>query len=154
MWHFSEKAREALDDEKGFTLLELLVVLVILTLLVGLAGPMVVRQFAKAKSDTARVEVQRLVTDLEFFRVDVGRFPTEEEGLTALISPPENAPGWAGPYLPNADQINDPWNNEYAYTNCGDNQKVVVSSLGADGVAGGSGENADITSDSCGGITS
>ncbi len=148
MWHFKKRAKRALGDESGYTLLELLVVLVILTLIVGIAGPVVLRQFGKAKADTARIEVNRLVTDLEFFRVDVGRFPTDAEGLSGLLSQPADAAGWSGPYLPKASQAVDPWGNAYIYDVSDDGQSVVVSSLGADGAAGGTGENADISSDS------
>jgi len=146
MWLFKKKIRAAVADEEGYTLLELLVVLVILTLIIGLAGPVVLRQFGTAKTNTAKVEVNRLVTDLEFFRVDVGRFPTEEEGLNALLVAPESAEGWAGPYLPKASQLNDPWGREYVYSLEGDGETVEVSSLGLDGAAGGSGENADVSS--------
>lgn len=146
MWHYKTKLVKAANKDEGYTLLELLVVLVILTLIVGIAGPMVLRQFGKAKSDTARIEVNRLVTDLEFFRVDVGRFPTEAEGLSALLSQPADAAGWSGPYLPKASQTLDPWGNAYIYDLSDDGQGVEVSSLGADGAAGGTGENADISS--------
>jgi general secretion pathway protein G len=146
MWHFKNKTKKVLEDDQGYTLLELLVVLVILTLIVGIAGPMVLRQFGKAKSDTARIEVNRLVTDLEFFRVDVGRFPTESEGLSALLSQPADAVGWSGPYLPKSSQTLDPWGTTYVYAVAADGQTVTVSSLGADGAAGGSGEDTDISS--------
>ena len=146
MWLFNKRLRTSLKNDEGYTLLELLVVLVILTLIVGIAGPMVLRQFGKAKSDTARIEVNRLVTDLEFFRVDVGRFPTSEEGLNALLVAPESASGWAGPYLPKASQLVDPWGRDYLYTLSESGEVAVVRSLGADGTEGGSGENVDVSS--------
>lgn len=147
MLHFKKTILPKANAEDGYTLLELLVVLVILTLIVGIAGPMVLRQFGKAKSDTARIETNRLVTDLEFFRVDVGRFPTEAEGLAALLSQPESSDGWAGPYLAKASQANDPWGRPYIYDLSDDGETVIVSSLGADGAVGGTGENADVSSD-------
>ena len=144
MSHYSRKSRFTNDD--GYTLLELLVVLVILTLIIGIAGPMVLRQFGTAKSNTASIEVNRLLTDLEFFRVDVGRFPTEEEGLQSLLTRPEGLDTWQGPYLPKESQLNDPWSRPYLYSLSADGQVATVSSLGADGLAGGSGENADVSS--------
>ncbi|UTW58738.1 type II secretion system major pseudopilin GspG [Kordiimonas sp. SCSIO 12603] len=137
--------RRASEDD-GFTLLELLVVLVILTLLIGLAGPVVLRQLGKAKTDTARIEVNRIVTDLEFFRVDVGRFPTQAEGLNALLTAPDGAANWQGPYIDKAVQLVDPWGNDYLYTLSDDGQLPVVRTLGADGADGGAGENLDISS--------
>jgi len=142
MWHFKKNMREAAKDEAGYTLLELLVVLVIVTLIVGIAGPMVIRQFETAKSNTARIGVNRLMTDLELFRVDTGRWPTEEEDLDALIS--SDATGWNGPYLPKASMLDDPWGNKYLYTLDGDVPEV--RSLGRDGVEDGEGEDADISS--------
>lgn len=146
MLHYKNIFQKVAKEEEGYTLLELLVVLVILTLIIGIAGPTVLRQFGKAKADTARIEVNRLVTDLEFFRVDVGRFPTEAEGINALLVRPDGEAGWAGPYLPKASQVNDPWGRPYIYDLSDDGQVVTVSSLGADGVADGDGENADISS--------
>lgn len=147
MLHFKNRYQKVAAEEDGYTLLELLVVLVILTLIIGIAGPTVLRQFGKAKSDTARIEVNRLVTDLEFFRVDVGRFPTEEEGLNALLVRPDGAASWGGPYLPKASQLNDPWGRPYTYDLSDNGQTVKVESLGADGAEGGDAENADISSE-------
>jgi len=146
MSQFKRKILKNLTNDEGYTLLELLVVLVILTLIIGIAGPVVLRQFGTAKTSTARIEVNRLVTDLEFFRVDAGRFPTQEEGLQALLVAPDGLTNWAGPYLPKASQLNDPWGREYVYLLSADGETVTVSSLGADGAQGGEGENADVSS--------
>lgn len=146
MWHFRRIVMRGIKKDEGYTLLELLVVLVILTLIIGIAGPVVLRQFGTAKTSTARVEVNRLVTDLEFFRVDTGRFPTQEEGLQALLQAPDGLDSWSGPYLPKASQLNDPWGREYVYTLSADGETVIVSTLGADGAQGGEGENADVSS--------
>jgi general secretion pathway protein G len=137
------------QNEEGYTLLELLVVLVIITLLIGIAGPQVLRQFSKAKSDTARIEVNRLLTNVEFFQVDVGRFPTEAEGLNALLAAPDGAIGWSGPYVSKSSQLVDPWDNPYEYrviTDTAGRLAAEVVSLGADGAAGGDGENRDVSS--------
>lgn len=127
----------------GFTLIELLVVLAILTLLIGLVGPRVLGQLGGAKSKTAAVQIADLEKTLELYKLDVGRFPTTEEGLDALIKRPASANGWAGPYLKGGAVPMDPWNKPYRYTATGDSQIEIVS-FGADGAAGGEGENADV----------
>lgn len=128
---------------RGFTLIELLVVLVVLTLLAGLVGPRVLNQLGGAKSKTAAVQIADFEKALDLFKLDVGRFPTSEEGLSALVNRPANAPGWNGPYL-RGGLPNDPWGNPYRYTSSGGGYEIV--SLGADGAPGGEGENADIRS--------
>lgn len=147
MLHFRQKLKAAMAAEEGFSLLELLVVLVVISLIVGIAGPMVVSQLGNAKTDTARIEVSRLVTSAEMFRVDVGRFPTEAEGLSALLSEPGDAPGWSGPYLQSQSQTLDPWNNAYLYSLDPSGLTVIIETLGADGATGGDGENTDVASD-------
>lgn len=143
---YKKTYKEALSEDSGLTLLELLVVLVILSLIIGLAGPTILRQFGTAKSRTASIEVNRLVTNLEFFRVDMGRFPTDQEGLAVLFTPPENATGWNGPYVQKLSQLQDPWGNEYLYVVSQDGETVEVRSLGADGTENGTGEDADVSS--------
>ncbi|MFM9914918.1 MAG: type II secretion system major pseudopilin GspG [Rhizobacter sp.] len=128
---------------RGFTLIELLVVLAILTLLIGLVGPRVLGQLGGAKSKTAAVQIADLEKTLELYKLDVGRFPTTEEGLDALIKRPASATGWAGPYLKGGAVPMDPWNKPYRYAATGDSQIEIVS-FGADGAAGGEGENADV----------
>ncbi len=128
---------------RGFTLIELLVVLVILTLLAGLVGPRVMNQLGGAKSKTAALQIADLEKSLELYKLDVGRYPTTAEGLDALSNKPVSANGWNGPYVKGAVP-NDPWGKPYAFTSPAANGGVDISSLGADGVAGGTGENADI----------
>ena len=128
---------------RGFTLIELLVVLAILALLAGLVGPRVLSQLGGAKSKTATVQIADLEKALELFKLDVGRFPTTEEGLNALVAqPPAVSVGWAGPYLKGSVPV-DPWGRAYQYKLNGDGSVEIVS-LGADGAAGGEGENADL----------
>lgn len=129
--------------QRGFTLIELLVVLAILTLLIGLVGPRVLGQLGGAKSKTAAVQIADLEKTLELYKLDVGRFPTTEEGLDALIKRPASANGWAGPYLKGGSIPMDPWNKPYRYTATGDSQIEIVS-FGSDGATGGEGENADV----------
>jgi general secretion pathway protein G len=126
---------------QGFTLVELLVVLVILTLLAGLVGPRFLNQLGGAKSKTAAVQIADLEKGLDLFKLDVGRYPTTDEGLDALVKAPSGLRGWNGPYV-KGDIPLDPWGRPYRYTL--QNGKVEIVSLGADGAPGGEGEDADI----------
>src|SRR5450830_543584 len=128
---------------KGFTLIELLVVLAILTMLAGLVGPRVLSLLGGAKSKTAAVQIADLEKTLELFKLDVGRFPTTAEGLDALVNKPAAANGWNGPYL-KGGVPNDPWGKPYKFTSPTADGGVEILSLGADGLPGGEGENADI----------
>ena len=128
----------------GFTLIELLVVLAILTLLAGLVGPRVLNQLGGAKSKTAAVQIADIDKALEIYKLDVGRYPTNEEGLSALMKRPGSAPGWSGPYLKGDTLPTDPWGNPFRYANPGSGGGVEILSLGADNAPGGDGENADI----------
>lgn len=134
----NRRARKSL----GFTLIELLVVLAILTLLAGLVGPRVLGQLGGAKSKTAGVQIADIEKSLELFKLDVGRFPSAEEGLASLVTKPETAAGWNGPYI-KGSLPNDPWGKPYQYAPAAGGN-VEVLSLGADGAPGGDGENADV----------
>lgn len=129
---------------RGFTLVELLVVLAILGLLAGLVGPKVLGQLGGAKSKTAPVQMKDLEQAAELFKLDVGRFPTPAEGLDALVIKPASAPGWNGPYLKKGGVPKDPWGNPYHYEAPGKHGDIDIYTLGADGTPGGDGENADI----------
>jgi general secretion pathway protein G len=129
--------------QNGFTLIELLVVLVILTLLAGLVGPKVVDQLGGAKSKTARVQISEIEQTLDLFKLDVGRYPNDAEGLRGLVERPATAQGWMGPYLKKGLPT-DPWGAAYLYKSQGRNGGPDVFSLGADGKPGGDGENADV----------
>lgn len=127
----------------GFTLIELLVVLVILTLLAGLVGPKVLDQLGGAKSKTARVQIAEIEQSLDLFKLDVGRYPSDAEGLRALVERPSSAQGWNGPYL-RKGLPTDPWGAAYLYKNPGRNNGPDLFSLGGDGKPGGDGESADV----------
>ncbi|MDY0073245.1 MAG: type II secretion system major pseudopilin GspG [Thauera sp.] len=132
------------DRAGGFTLVELLVVLAILGLLAGLVGPRVLGQLDGAKSKTAAVQIKDLEQGAELFKLDVGRFPSSQEGLEALISKPGTANGWRGPYLKKGALPRDPWGNPYHYQSPGQQGEIDIYSLGADNAPGGDGDNADI----------
>ncbi|MBT9512312.1 MAG: type II secretion system major pseudopilin GspG [Acidovorax sp.] len=127
----------------GFTLIELLVVLVILTLLAGLVGPKVLDQLGGAKSKTAKIQIAEIEQSLDLFKLDVGRYPTDAEGLRALVERPATAQGWTGSYLKKGLPT-DPWGAAYLYKNPGRNGGADVFSLGSDGKPGGDGESADV----------
>jgi general secretion pathway protein G len=141
MTNSRRKCRES--GASGFTLVELLVVLAILTLLAGLVGPRVLGQLGGAKAKTAGVQIADLEKALELYKLDVGRFPSTEEGLDALSRKPATvASGWAGPYLKGGVPL-DPWGKPYRYQRAA-NGAIEIVSLGADGAPGGEGENADL----------
>lgn len=128
---------------RGFTLIELLVVLAILTMLAGLVGPRVLGLLGGAKSKTAAVQIADLEKALELYKLDVGRFPSTEEGLASLDKKPGSAGGWAGPYL-KGGVPSDPWGNPYRYAGPSAQGGIEILSLGADGAPGGEGDSADI----------
>lgn len=136
--------QEPRHSNSGFTLIELLVVLAILTLLAGLVGPRVLGQLGGAKSKTAAIQIADIDKSLELFKLDVGRYPSTEEGLDALVTRPGAAVGWAGPYLKGGAVPSDPWGRPYKFTSPGTSGGIDIVSLGADGTQGGEGENADI----------
>jgi general secretion pathway protein G len=131
---------------RGFTLLELLVVLAILGLLAAIVGPQVIRYLDSSKSQTARVQAKNVVAALNLFKLDAARYPTAQEGLDALVKAPASMPDWNGPYLPQPSAIVDPWGKTYLMRIPGEHGEVDVYSLGADGVAGGTGEARDVGS--------
>ncbi len=130
--------------EAGFSLMELLVALVILALVMGIVAPRVIGYLSRAKSQTAEAQVKNIQGALDLFLIDVGRYPTENEGLKALIEAPAGAAGWAGPYLDEEMMPVDPWGKDYFYSSTDDGLRVRVYSLGRDGTEGGTGEDADV----------
>ena len=128
---------------RGFTLLELLVVIVIVGLLAGYVAPKYFSQVGKSEVKVARAQVESLEKALDQFRLDMRRYPTAEEGLEALVAKPANATTWSGPYLKKAVP-NDPWGHAYVYRTPGAKGEFDLFSYGRDGKAGGAGEDADI----------
>lgn len=133
-------------NSRGFTLVELLVVLAILGLLAGLVGPQVMKFLGSSKTKTAALQIEDLSATLDLYRLEVGRYPSTSEGLEALVSDPGNAPNWNGPYLRKTQVPDDPWGNDYQYRSPGQHGPYDIWSLGADGQEGGDGENQDIAS--------
>lgn len=130
--------------KSGYTLAELLVVMVILALLAAIATPIVLNQLGGARHDAAETQVDNFATALSYYRLNVGQFPDASQGLSALVAQPSGATGWNGPYLNAQNGVpNDPWGNAFIYEVIGPGQ-VVIRSLGADGQEGGEGQDADI----------
>lgn len=129
---------------KGFTLIELLVVLVILGLLAGLVGPQLMKYVGSSKTKTARLQIEDLGAGLDMYRLEVGRYPSSEEGLEALVSQPQGVQHWNGPYLKKSIVPKDPWGNPYQFKSPGEHGSYDIYSLGADNALGGEGENQDI----------
>jgi len=127
----------------GFTLLELLVVIVIIGLLAGYVAPRYFSQVGKSEIQVAKAQIESLEKALDQFRLDVRRYPTAEEGLDALVSKPASANTWSGPYLKKAVPA-DPWGRPYVYRVPGEKSEFQLMSLGRDGKTGGIGEDADL----------
>lgn len=132
------------DRQSGFTLTELLVVLVIMGLLVGLVGPRVVGYLSSSKTDVAKIQIEKLRTAVELYVLDVGALPSTDQGLKALVTAPSGVDGWNGPYLREGGVPEDPWGTAYLYSADADSGRFTLVSFGADGAEGGDGNNADI----------
>ncbi len=131
--------------ERGFTLIELMIVIIIIGLLAGLVGPRLFGKLTQAKQKAAKAQIELFGTALDAFRLDVGRYPTTEEGLKALREKPSGVEEWKGPYLPKDIPL-DPWGRPYIYKCPGEHGEYDLLSYGLDGVEGGEGENQDVVS--------
>ena len=130
-------------EQGGFSLLELLVVMVIIGLLAGYVGPKYFAQIGKSEIKATKAQIDALGKSLDQYRLDTGHYPTTEQGLSALVTKPANESKWEGPYLTKAVPT-DPWGKPYVYKNPGEHGDYDLLSYGKDGQAGGSGEAADI----------
>ncbi len=142
--HFSCIPTKRCRAERGFTLLELLVVMVIIGLLAGYVGPKYFSQIGKSQVKATRAQIDALGKALDQFRLDTGHYPTMEEGLAVLVTRSPSEPKWDGPYL-TKNVPDDPWGNPYVYKMPGDHGEYDLLSYGKDGQPGGEGEAADIT---------
>lgn len=131
------------SSEAGFSLIELLVSLGIIAMLAGFVGPQVIGYFSRAKAQTATAQIAGVRAALDLFQLDMGRYPTLNEGLTALVANPAGDPFWRGPYLQDGVLPTDPWGAPYRYE-FSTNGRVSVTSFGADGAEGGEGDAADL----------
>jgi len=138
------KIRKRQTRVSGFTLLELLVVMVIIGLLAAYVAPKYFSQIGKSEIKTAMAQINALGKALDQYRLDVGHYPNSEQGLAALFTRPANEAKWDGPYL-QKNVPNDPWGKPYVYRQPGEHGEYDLLSYGKDGQAGGSGEAADIT---------
>jgi len=131
---------------RGMTLIEILVVLVLIGVVMGIVGGNFIQRGEKAKRDAAKIEIGQIGQTLDLFKLEVGRYPTSQEGLQALIAQPSGVNNWNGPYWKKSTVPKDPWGNDYVYVLPGQHGAYDIISYGADGKEGGDGADKDITS--------
>jgi general secretion pathway protein G len=132
--------------QRGFTLVEMLVVITIIGLIMALVGPRVLNYLSDSRAKTAKIQIQAFASALDLFYLDAGRYPSSAEGLTALVRPPAGVAAWNGPYLKGGTVPNDPWGSPYAYRQPGERSVYEIRSFGSDRQEGGTGTAADIAS--------
>jgi general secretion pathway protein G len=134
-------------NSQGFSLIEIIVVITIIGLIVGWAATRIFGQGDRAQAGIAKSKILSLGGALDLYKLEVGKYPTSNEGLKALFTAPSGVTNWNGPYVKNADELKDPWKNDLIYRSPGtDNRPYEIVSLGADGQEGGEGPNKDIKS--------
>ena len=131
--------------DSGFTLLELMVVLIILAIVATFAVPQVMKYLGSAKSKAAIIQISNLATVLDLYQLETGRLPTTSEGLGALVERPLSAEIWNGPYIKKQESLIDPWGREYEYRAPGEHGAYDLFTLGADAAVGGEGEDDDVS---------
>jgi general secretion pathway protein G len=146
MMKLHQRLEAAQRGSRGFTLVEILVVITIIALIMGLVGPRVLNYLNESRVKAAKIQIESFSSALDLFYLDVGRYPTSNEGLAALMQRPASSPMWNGPYLRGA-LPNDPWGNPYVYRSPGQKGAYDLISFGSDGKEGGTGAAADITND-------
>ncbi len=137
--------RHSRNPQSGVTLLEVMIVLAVIALIVGFGAPRLMESFGRAKSQAAEVSMANLKGAVQLFYIDTGRYPTQAEGLAALLAVPDGAAGWRGPYLDGESQLTDPWGRPFTYASPGASSPFSLSTLGRDGMPGGQGEDSDIS---------
>jgi general secretion pathway protein G len=141
-----QRSRSKRHGERGFTLVEILVVITIIGLIMGLVGPRVLNYLTESKAKAAKIQIESFASALDLLFLDAGRYPTTSEGLGALVQRPGSLNGWNGPYLKGGAVPADPWGNPYLYRSPGQRGAYDIMSYGADGQEGGTGTASDITS--------
>lgn len=141
----NQHLRCSVRAQRGFTLLELLVVLVVLGLLAGIVAPKYFAQLGRSEVKVARAQIEGLAKALDLYRLEVGHYPSTEQGLQALVTAPADESRWTGPYLQKS-LPQDPWGRAYSYRYPGEHGEYDLLSMGKDGQPGGDGENAEVTS--------
>ena len=139
-------SRAKRSAQRGFTLIEMLVVISIIGLIMALVGPRVLNYLSESKTKTAKIQIESFASSLDLYFLDTGRYPTGSEGLVALVQKPGNVASWNGPYLKGAAVPADPWGNPYVYRAPGQHGAYDIISYGSDGQEGGIGAAGDITS--------
>jgi general secretion pathway protein G len=134
------------EGERGFTLVEILVVITIIGLIMALVGPRVLNYLTESKVKAARIQIESFSGALDLYYLDMGRYPSSAEGLAALVQPSGSTSGWNGPYLKGTNVPSDPWGHPYIYRSPGERTAYEIVSYGSDGQEGGTGTAADITS--------
>lgn len=133
-----------LTRKSGITILEVLIVLSIIALIAAVAGPRLIGYLGRAKTETADLQATQLRQAVQLFYIDLGRYPSDAEGLAVLFDAPPGERSWQGPYIETADVLIDPWGRDYIYAAPDTGRDFSVMSFGQDGVRGGTGENADV----------
>lgn len=129
---------------RGFTLIELVMVLVIIGVILAMVGPRVFSSLGRANTERAKVQIEQIGSALELYKLDTGRYPNTQEGLGALLAAPSGIANWNGPYLKDPKHLKDPWSADFRYRSPGEKGGYDLVSLGADGKEGGEGENKDV----------
>jgi general secretion pathway protein G len=131
--------------QAGMTLIEILVVLTLIGVVLGIVGSNYLGKSEQAKAKAAKIEIEQISQALDLFKLELGRYPSTQEGLQALVAAPPGLSNWAGPYWKKSSAPKDPWTHEYKYASPGAHGAYDIISLGADGVEGGEGANKDVT---------
>jgi general secretion pathway protein G len=139
-------SRSLVNRQRGFTLVEMLVVITIIALIMSLVGPRVLNYLSESKVKAAKIQIQSFSAALDLLYLDTGRYPSTAEGLNALVKAPSGMPAWNGPYLKGGNLPNDPWGKPYVFRSPAEQSKYAIMSYGSDGQEGGTGTAADITS--------
>ena len=141
----AKRRRSRAHRQRGFTLVEMLVVITIIALIMSLVGPRVLNYLTESKVKAARIQIQSFSSALDLLFLDTGRYPSSADGLVALVKPTSSLPGWNGPYLKGGSLPNDPWGKPYVYRSPAERSAYEIVSYGADGQEGGTGTAADIS---------